>query len=411
MNRILIFSVGYPYGKSEPFLQDEMEYHAGAVVISSFIGDTASQITRWPSKTDNQLIHPGDLFFKGNKAALYWNGACALFSSVFWKELLSEDIKPINLRKIFQLLSCISKARRIVKAVEKEYIFKETEIPVFYAYWMNQLALASVILAEKHHGIAVSRCHGYDLYKRTENNHYVTLQRYLTQKLDYIFPVSQDGKDVLDGLLCGNHSADKIQVSRLGTKDHGTGPEEREAEYFTIVSCSNVVPLKRVGLILDAVRNVFDLPIRWVHFGDGPLLKELIQKAADIFSGSIHDVQLRGYTPKNELMRFYAENHVDIFINVSESEGIPVSIMEAQSFGIPCIGTDVGGMHEIINFENGWLVKADITGAELAELIISIRAMDARQYQAFRKNARRFWENNYCADVNYTQFVEELNCI
>ena len=44
---------------------------------------------------------------------------------------------------------------------------------------------------------------------------------------------------------------------------------------------------------------------------------------------------------------------VDLFLTVSANEGIPVSIMEAQSFGIPVIATDVGGISEIVNNVNG----------------------------------------------------------
>ncbi|MFR4320263.1 MAG: glycosyltransferase [Blautia massiliensis (ex Durand et al. 2017)] len=45
-------------------------------------------------------------------------------------------------------------------------------------------------------------------------------------------------------------------------------------------------------------------------------------------------------------------------MNVSSSEGIPVSIMEATSFGIPGIATDAGGTKEIIrDKENGVLLS------------------------------------------------------
>ena len=411
MKKIYILTIGYPYGKSEPFLQDEIEYYEDVTIVSSYIGDIASQIFRWSEETTNKLIHSDSSFFKGKKSALYLSAVCALFSPMFWKEIVAEDIRPINAKKVFQLLSCISKAQQIIKTVEKKKLFKEDETPIFYAYWMNQLALAAVILAKKHNGFAVSRCHGYDLYKRAENNQYVTFQRFLTHNLDNIFPISQNGKNVLCKLFCGGESKQKIKVSRLGTRDYGIGPRTRTSEYFTVVSCSNVVPLKRVGLIMDAVQAISDLPIRWIHFGDGPLFNEISDKATKIFSGSSHDIQLRGYIQKSEIMKFYAENHVDLFINVSESEGIPVSIMEAQSFGIPCIGTNVGGMHEIIKPENGWLVDVDINSTELAKLIVSISRLEDTQYQNYRKNARRFWEQNFCADVNYKQFIEELKNI
>ena len=48
------------------------------------------------------------------------------------------------------------------------------------------------------------------------------------------------------------------------------------------------------------------------------------------------------------MLDYYKNNIIDIFINLSASEGIPVSIMDAISFGIPCIATNVGGTGEIV---------------------------------------------------------------
>jgi len=48
-----------------------------------------------------------------------------------------------------------------------------------------------------------------------------------------------------------------------------------------------------------------------------------------------------------------------LFINTSSSEGIPVSMMEAQSFGIPILAMDVGGVREIVGPQTGRLLQQD----------------------------------------------------
>lgn len=58
-------------------------------------------------------------------------------------------------------------------------------------------------------------------------------------------------------------------------------------------------------------------------------------------------------------------NDFDLFVNMSLSEGIPVSIMEAISFGIPIIATNVGGNAEIVNDETGVLIPVNIDQAAL----------------------------------------------
>lgn len=49
-----------------------------------------------------------------------------------------------------------------------------------------------------------------------------------------------------------------------------------------------------------------------------------------------------GYIANKDLLDWYKTNKPSIFINVSSSEGVPVSIMESMSCGIPTIATDVG---------------------------------------------------------------------
>lgn len=57
---------------------------------------------------------------------------------------------------------------------------------------------------------------------------------------------------------------------------------------------------------------------------------------------------------------------------MSLSEGIPVSIMEAISFGIPIIATNVGGNAEIVNDETGVLIPVNIDQAAFNETVSDI---------------------------------------
>ena len=126
-----------------------------------------------------------------------------------------------------------------------------------------------------------------------------------------------------------------------------------EYKEILLVSCSELVPVKRVHLIIDILRHI-ETPLRWVHFGDGRLMPELKTRVKELPDNI--NYELRGYVPNQGVLEFYQKNEVDLFVNVSESEGIPVSIMEAISFGIPILATDVGGVHEIVTDKTGVLV-------------------------------------------------------
>jgi glycosyltransferase involved in cell wall biosynthesis len=105
-------------------------------------------------------------------------------------------------------------------------------------------------------------------------------------------------------------------------------------------------------------------------------------------------------------MRYYSINTVDLFINVSSSEGVPVSIMEAMSFGIPVIATAVGGTPEIVSEKTGWLIEPGISRQELAAKISAIAGRD--DLELIRKAARDEWFIKSRAETIYEPFVQFL---
>ena len=107
-------------------------------------------------------------------------------------------------------------------------------------------------------------------------------------------------------------------------------------------------------------------------------------------------------------MNTYAAKDFYVFINVSSSEGLPVSVMEAMSFGIPCIATDVGGTGERVNNDHGVLISKDSADKDIAEVIRTIYSLSEDEYLAIRHKSRRFWKDYFDADINYTAFFEEL---
>ena len=116
----------------------------------------------------------------------------------------------------------------------------------------------------------------------------------------------------------------------------------------------------------------------------------------------------KGRTDNETIHRFYAENHIDLFINVSKSEGVPVSIMEAISYGIPVLATDVGGTAEIVTDAIGKLMNKDLGPAELAKYIKTFFESSPQKLNTYSKNARDLGCNSYSADKNYNDFIKQI---
>ena len=118
-----------------------------------------------------------------------------------------------------------------------------------------------------------------------------------------------------------------------------------------------------------------------------------------------------GRVENRKVLEFYRNNAINLFINLSDSEGIPVSIMEAMSFGIPCIATNVGGTSEIVvNGINGYLID-DEDDEYIAGKVDSIATMNAEDYRQLRDAARNTWEQKFNAKKNYRVFIEEIKNI
>ena len=164
-------------------------------------------------------------------------------------------------------------------------------------------------------------------------------------------------------------------------------------------------------MIFKTIVNIVELgknkSISWHHFGDGrdfDNLKRMIDKKG--VTGNL-DIVLHGRRPNKEVIDHYIDNNVDFFINLSTYEGIPVSIMEAQSFGVPVIATNVGGVSEIVNDENGILLPENPEPREIAVQILNLLD-NPEKYIEKREKSRQNWALKFSAEVNYKSFANEL---
>ena len=113
--------------------------------------------------------------------------------------------------------------------------------------------------------------------------------------------------------------------------------------------------------------------------------------------------------PNASVKDFYSKNYVDLFINVSESEGVPVSIMEAMSAGVPCLATDVDGVSEIVRDGiNGFLLPLSDDSKVISNALKRFYELTPNEKVALRKGAFKTWEQDYNADKNYESFIRSI---
>ena len=120
------------------------------------------------------------------------------------------------------------------------------------------------------------------------------------------------------------------------------------------------------------------------------------------------NVILHGYVSNQSLINFYQKQQVDLFVNVSSSEGLPVSIMEALSFGIPVIATDVGGTSELVSDKVGELISSNFSTESLGKSIERVLNLNSEELLLLRSNARSIFELKVNAKINYLLFYNKI---
>lgn len=273
---------------------------------------------------------------------------------------------------------------------------------VLYFYWGHTSVMLAPVLKSKYNCKIAARFHGSDLYEEAKIG-YIPFRAYVFPAIDQFITVSEFGRRYLLSKYPQWISEAQVAVSRLGVSNQGVNVQNTDQSgVFHLLSCSNLIELKRIDLIIKAL-HLIDFRVRWTHFGDGPLKSTLMSLSLELPQNI--EVNWMGQCPNSEIMAFYQQNHIDLFINVSSSEGIPVSIMEAMSFGIPAIATDVGGVTELVNETNGVLLPADLDQKLLANTIINFAG---NNQQIYRNNAREYWMKYYNAETNYQNLLQLL---
>ena len=419
MADLIFLTDRYPYNNSEAFIEneiDEMSNHfdrifilpCGLMVNTTTCRDVPSNVEILKPPTASDIFnHKPSMTTKviwAFKHLLPYICLC-LINKYFYRELISllkqRRLSVTRIVKIFRTLAPSIRNARFYKKALFDYTFNDVYA---YSYWIEPTILFADKIVKTKCIKKISRTHRWDLYSEENTANYLAFQKQVIESLDTLYVISQDGCSYLTRKY--PELSYKITVSRLGTKDFGLNPS-KSSDIFRIVSCSNLIPVKRVDLIIKSLNRIHQKnKIEWVHFGTGQYYDDIVRCAHNELQGVKYI--FKGLVTNPEILDYYKENHVDLFINLSSSEGIPVSIMEAASFGIPIIATDVGGTSEIVHDSiNGVLINKEFDINDVAK---EIDCFINNQYKVeeYRINSRKIWEEQFSCSKNYQQFYNTI---
>jgi len=315
--------------------------------------------------------------------------------------------KRINLKLIKNIISAYAESTTIKKFIEKK--FKKDQFNTIYSYWMDEKALAISRLnlnAKK-----ICRAHGWDLYFDRSEINYLPFKRSILLTINEVHFISKNGLNY----FINTHKVinlKKLYLSYLGTNVYNFNNLKKNitSNKFTILTNGYIYPNKRIELVIETLSKL-KFKAHWIHIGNG--YEEGFFKQIKILASEILDTnqnisyEFKGQLSNLNVHKLLYTNQIDIFMNLSQSEGIPVSIMEAISYKIPIIATNVGGVSEIVKENlNGYLLNPNPNTDHISKILTNFYMLNSEERQKYRNASYSIWENNFNAEKNYGIFTE-----
>jgi glycosyltransferase involved in cell wall biosynthesis len=365
--RLLVFASTFPRWKNDtipPFVYElskrltkEFDVH---VLAPNYPGSKSYEIM------DKMKVHRFRYFFKKYETLAGAGGILPVLKK-----------NKLNFLKVpFFLLGEYLALKKLVKQINPDII---------HAHWIIPQGWIASKLKKKFGVPYVVTSHGSDLmglkgFNSTKKN----ILRYARA----ITVVSNVLKDEIISKV-DSSLEDKINVIPMGVDSKLFNPNKKDLSIKKkyeingpfLLFVGRLAPEKGVDLLIEAMPKVIKKNPRakLMIIGDGTLREELKQKVEKLEIKK--NVIFMGWVGNKDLPRYYATS--DIFVCPSRREGLGLTFVEAGFSGNFLVGSDIGGIKDIINDRNGMLMSTS-EPLEIAEKINQSIEITASPIKKFR---------------------------
>lgn len=271
-----------------------------------------------------------------------------MYSNIYFHQV------EVNHYSVFQYPPYdIALANKMADVIERE------ELDILHVHYAIPHAVCAIMgkqMANSNVKI-VTTLHGTDITVLGVDDSLTKAIKFGIEKSDRVTAVSQALVKQTKDLIAPDKEIDvlynflderiyrKVQSDYL-KKDYGITEQEK-----IIIHVSNFRKVKRVLDVVTVFADIHkELPSKLILAGDGPEMSAVLKKVDEL--GIKEHVLFLG--KQDNLEELYSIS--DLMLLLSEKESFGLVALEAMACGVPCIGTDAGGIPEVImDQKNGYI--------------------------------------------------------
>jgi len=270
-------------------------------------------------------------------------------------------------------------------------VIKDEELDVLHVHYAIPHAVCAVLAREmsgRDIGI-VTTLHGTDISVLGQDSTLSQAIKYGIDKSDIVTTVSKALKEqtyeLIDTVKPIETIYNFVDEREYFPRNSGNLKEQFgiQDDEKVIIHVSNFRKIKNLPHIVDAFMKIrANMKAKLLLVGDGPEKHRVMDQVKE--SPYVKDVLFLG--KQENLAELYAISDLKLLLSQQESFGLV--LLEAMACGVPCIGSDVGGIPEVIDHGvDGYIVGLGDTDA-VAEYAVNL-LQDEEKLQRFRKVAIR----------------------
>ena len=418
---IILFVSSYPSPIGEMFIENELKvlqdkFDKIWIIQTKFLENYNYYRLLKPNNSEKKIIYETKI----NKA----QSIVRFFLSNYFFSEISTILKTFP-KKLFNYIIYKDLIYYYLGSEKKKYWLKnfitdnkiDLKTTLFYTYWCDE---NTFLLYRYHQEIAkidyVTRLHNWDLYFERQKSKHQPFRNLIFNNSFKVIPISKYGENYCFTKI-PNLNKSKFSTSYLGVDNFKCNPQynttfnEQKSQILKILTISFITPIKGLENLIHSLEKIKDIDIHWHHIGWGDITyeNEIKNQVNQLITNNQNiKVTFHGKFSPNNIRYFLENKRIDLMINCSKKEGIPVTLMEAASAGIPILAYRIDGIPEIvIDKYNGLLVDPNLK--DFSAEIQKFYYLKKEDKKRMSENAQTIQRNNFNAVINHNKFIEILS--